>query len=101
MLVYLRSKKIIRNCAASRALDEAPLAHPAHLDGLALLEDYGNRMVAAGELEHPLVGISVLLYVVLHEVHSTPLQILAGGRAIGTTCCGIEMYRVGYTLSSR
>jgi integrase len=38
------------------------LSHPSHLDGLALLDDHGHRAVAAGETEHPLVGLAILLH---------------------------------------
>src|SRR4028118_560527 len=84
----------------NRALDGASLAHPAYLDGFAFLKDHGYRTVAAGELEHSLVGIPVPLYVVLHEVHPAPLQVLAGGRAVGATGRGVEMHRIGHTVSS-
>src|SRR5918911_4782875 len=73
-------------------LDEAPLSHPAHLDGLALFEDHGHRAVAAGELEHPPVGLTIVLHVVLHELDSAPLEVFAGGRAVGTSRRGVEFY---------
>ena len=55
------------------ALDKAPLAHPDDLDELAFLYDHGDRVGAAGELEHLLVGLAVLFYVVLHKVYPTLL----------------------------
>src|SRR5215212_4302502 len=74
----------------SFTLDEAPLPHPAHLDGLTLFEDHGHRAVAAGELEHPLEGLAVLLDVVLHEFDPAPFEVFAGGRAVGATGCGVK-----------
>ena len=70
-------------------LDEVALLHPADLDGLALLYYHRHGPVAIGELEHPLVGLAVLFYVVLYEVHPTPLQILVGDSTLRTACRGI------------
>ena len=76
-------------------------AHPSDLDGLALLEDDGHRAVAARELQHPPAGFLVLLYVVLHEVDPAPLQVLAGGLAVGTASRGVQLYRPAHTSSLR
>ena len=76
----------------STFLDEAALAHPADLDGLSLLDYHGHGPVATGELEHPLVSITVFFNVVLHEVHSAPFEIFASGRAVGASRRGVEFY---------
>ena len=81
------------------ALDEAPLSHPTYPNRLAIFDDHRNRAVSTGELEHTLVGIAVLFDVVLFEVHSAPLQILAGSGAVGTTRHDVEFYRFCHALS--
>ncbi len=48
-----------------------------------MLDDYGHGAVAAGDPEHPLVCLAVLLHVVLDELHAAPLQVLAVGWPYG------------------
>ena len=45
------------------------------------LLEHGHGPVTIGELEHACVGLAVSFDVVLYEIHSAPLQILAGGSA--------------------
>src|SRR5829696_4316431 len=80
-------------------LDEAALAHPADLDGLALLGDQGDGAVAVRELEHAFVGLAVLFDVVLDEVHPAPLQVIAGSCAVRTTRRDVELYQFGHAAS--
>src|SRR3712207_6010246 len=88
-----------RYSPTKRRLDKTTLAHPAHLNRLAILNDHRNRAVTTGELEHTFVGIEVLFHVVLCEVYSAPLQILAGSSAVRTARSGVEFYRFSHTIS--
>ena len=81
----------------SGALDVAPLSHPTYPNRLAIFDDHRNRAVSTGELEHTLVGIAILFNVILYEVHSTPLQIVAGGAV--WTARDVELYRLSHASS--
>src|SRR5215218_3532892 len=71
----------------------ASSAHPSDLDRLAFFEDDGDRPVATGEPEHSPQGFLVPFHVVLDEVYPAPLQVFAGGLAVGPAGRGVELYR--------
>ena len=85
---------------ARRSSDRAPPAHPADLDGFAFLDDDGYCAVAVREFEHTFAGFVVSFDVVLDEIHAVPLQVFAGGFAVGTPYRSVEFYVHALILAS-